>query len=227
MSTLCNTGRTTDIVVHSHDSAVPPPEDVLPGIRSDAAHGTRSAKASLPGYRRGYSLIEVAFAIAVLLVAGLATAAGRYHGALLTRRAAVHTTAVRLASYFLYSWAGSGGHSAYSTYEVDDPTDYDPLDPNDYDPLDVDPIRFAAGWSVEFNAAGPPAPDGFAPLDAMARPNYRLVIDDVNYSITLSYRDVQDHPRLLHVCVAWMPDYGPWNAAKPYKSVQLSMYAPG
>jgi len=173
----------------------------------------------------GFTFIEIMGTILVLTVAVLGAAAYRYFATLDARKADVQITAARLASYLLDSWKAVGGHSGYSVYELSDPGDYNAYDPNDYNPNDTDPVEFGPGLELYFNAPGPAVPAGFSALDADINPNYRIVVNRVNYYATLSYKDEVGEPRVLNVCVAWTNDYQTWSDSEPYQSVSLTTYA--
>ncbi len=185
------------------------------------------------------TLIEIMVAILILSIAVLGASGFRYYTAMDARKADVQITAARLASLILYGWKGSGGYSGYSKYDLIGGVD--PLDPNDYDidydydtydPADYDydtddpnSIEFCPGLTIYDDAPGPTVPDGFSALDSsVVNPNYRIVVNNVNYYATLSYKDNVGEPRILNVCVAWMNDYQTWTE-QPYQSVKLTTYA--
>ena len=170
------------------------------------------------------TLIEIMVAILILSIAVLGASGFRYYTAMDARKADVQITAARLASHLLNGWKGVGGYSGYSIYDLLDPDDYDPSDPNDYNPNDTDPVSLGLGLDVNFNAPGPDVPAGFSALDSDVNPNYRIVVNRVNYYATLSYKDQVGEPRMLNVCVAWMNDYQTWTE-QPYRSVKLTTYA--
>ncbi len=184
------------------------------------------------------TLIEIIIAILILSITILTASGFRYNAAMDARKADVQITAARLASLLLSGWKGSGGYSGYSKYDliggVDplDPNgydidyDYDSYDPNDYDYDTDDPnsIEFCPGLTIYDNAPGPAVPDGFNALDSGTNPNNRIVVNNVNYYATLSYKDEEGEPRILNVCVAWMNDYKTWTE-QPYQSVKLTTYA--
>jgi type II secretory pathway pseudopilin PulG len=185
------------------------------------------------------TLIEVMVAIIIMSVAVLGASGFRYYAAMDARKADVQVTAARLASLLLSGWKGSGGYSGYSKYDfiggVDplDPNGYDSdydyvgYDPDDYDYDTDDPnsIEFYPGLTVYDDAPGPAVPNGFNALDSGTNPNYRIVVNRVNYYATLSYKDPVGEPRVLNVCVAWINDYQTWTDSKPYQSVRLTTYA--
>ena len=188
----------------------------------------------------GFTFIEIMGAILVLTVAVLGAAAYRYFATLDARKADVQITAARFASMLLDSWRGRGGYSGYSKYDLIegsdaiDPNDYDPdydydiYNPDDYDYdiiNDANSVEFCPGLTIYDDAPGPAVPAGFSELDSASNPNYRIVVDGVNYYATLSYKDEVGKPRVLNVCIAWMDDYQTWSDSEPYRSVSLTTYA--
>ncbi len=185
------------------------------------------------------TLIEVMVAILIMSVAVLGASGFRYYAAMDARKADVQVTAARLASLILSGWKGGGGYSGYSKYDLI--TGVDPLDPNGYDPDydydtynpadydydtdDPNALEFCAGVTISDDAPGPVVPNGFNALDSGTNPNYRIVVNRVNYYATLSYKDPVGEPRVLNVRVAWMNDYQTWADSKPYQSVRLTTYA--
>ena len=183
------------------------------------------------------SMIEVVIAIVILSITVVAASGFRYHAARDARKSDVQLTAARLASLFLYGWKGSGGYTGYGKYnliggdDLLDPCDYDieydydiyDQDDYEYDVDDPNAVMFL-GLTVYDHAPGPAIPDGFNALDVGTNPNFRIVVNDVNYYATLSYKDEVGEPRILNVCVAWMDDYQTWTA-QPYQSVKLTTYA--
>ena len=174
---------------------------------------------------RGLTLVEVMIVMLISMILVVGVSGYRYHATMNARKADIRITGARLAAYLLNGWKGLGGHSGYSIYELEDPSDYNPADPNDYDPTDVDPVSFGSGLTVSSSAPGPPVPEGFSALDAIANPNYKIRTNGVSYYATLSYKDVVGEPRTLNVCVAWMNDYQAWDGSQPYQSVSLTTYA--
>ena len=185
------------------------------------------------------TLIEIMVAILILSVAVLGASGFRYYAAMDARKADVQMTAARLASLILSGWKGGGGYSGYSKYDLitgvdpldpngyDSDYDYDTYDPDDYDYETDDPnsIVFYPGLTVYNDAPGPAVPNGFNALDSGTNPNFRIVVNHVNYYTTLSYKDPAGEPRVLNVCVAWMNDYQTWADSKPHQSVRLTTYA--
>lgn len=188
-------------------------------------------------FARAATLIEIIIAILILSIAVLSTSGFRYHSTINTRKADAQLTATRVASLILSTWKGNGGNSGYSKYEL---LGVDPLDPNDYDidydydiyyPDDYDydtdetePVVLIPGLMIYDYAPGPSVPDGFNALDSYVNPNYRIVVNEVNYYATLSYKDEEGEPRILNVCVAWMNDHQKWTG-QAYNSIKLTTYA--
>lgn len=186
------------------------------------------------------TLIEIIIAILILSIAALSTSGFRYYAAMDARKADVQITAARVASLILSGWKGSGGYSGYSKYDIEggvdplDPNaydidfDYDTYDPYDYEYEIEDPnsIVFFQGLTVYENAPGPAVPDGYNALDPGCKPNYRIVVNNVNYYATLSYKDNVGEPRILNICVAWTNDHQTWTEQPDhYQSVKLTTYA--
>ena len=165
-------------------------------------------------FARGVSFIEILISI-VILGAGVIGASGyRYYATVDARKADVKASASRLAWMLLSNWKGAGGYSGYTVYEAEDS-----------DPEDMGDVELPTGLETYYNEPGPDVPAGFTALDAIGQPNYRIVLDAVNYYATLSYKDVSNEPRELNVSVAWMENFGTWDDAKSYDSVNLSTYA--
>ena len=175
--------------------------------------------------RRGLTLVEITLAAAVLVLGLMGSLMFRYQAALGNHKAEVQETAARLASALLQAWTGAGGHSGYPRYELENPLDYDPADPNDYDPSDMDALPILPGLEVITGEPGLAVPTGFTLLDACNNPNYRIVVNGVNYYATLSYSDQESLPRVLSVDVAWMENGGSWQESGVHRSVSLMTYA--
>jgi len=189
-------------------------------------------------FARAATLIEIIIAILILSIATLSSSGFRYYSALNARKADVQLTAARVSSLILTTWKGSGGYSGYSKYDLLE--GIDPLDPNDYDidyacatynPDDYDydidenePVVLIPGLMIYDNAPGAAIPDGFNALDSIVNPNYRIVVNQVNYYATLSFKDELSEPRILNVCVAWMNDYKTWTG-EAYNSIKITTYA--
>jgi hypothetical protein len=151
----------------------------------------------------GLTLIEIMVSIIVIVIGVIGAMGYRYYCALDARRADVQITAARLGSMFLESWKAAGGYPAS-----------DPM--NNYNPVDLAHIP-----EVSISSSGSTGPGGFNDVFG----NYLVVTNRVDYYATLSYQEVGAEPRVLNVCVAWMPHNQPWDTSE-YRSVRLTDYAP-
>ena len=165
-------------------------------------------------FRPGLSLIEIVVTIVILVIIVIGTSGYRYHTALNARKADVGITATRIASLLLNSWKGLSGTSGYSFYNLDGSGGHDSMYTN-----------FSEGLEIYTNSPGPDVGTGFNELDTTSDTFYRIVINNVNYYTTLSYKDEIDKPRLLNVCVGWMNDYQAWDDFGPNQMIVLSTYA--
>jgi hypothetical protein len=147
--------------------------------------------------KAGLSLIEVMVTILIMVLTLLGASGFRYYAALDTQRADVEITAARLGSMFLNNWNATGSDST----------------------------QLGQGLEIYENAPGAAVPDGFSELDASNNPNFRIVVNNVNYYATLSYKDQTNQPRTLNVCVAWMDDYQLWDESETSRSVNFTGYA--
>jgi type II secretory pathway pseudopilin PulG len=138
----------------------------------------------------GLTLIEIMISIVVVIIAVIGAMGYRYYCALDARKADVQTTAARLGSMLLENWKAAGGYSRL-----------DPL--NGYDPEDL-----AFDPEVIISDSGGIGPGGFD--DEFG--NYLIEVNRVGYYATLSYQDTAGQPRVLSVCVAWMPRDQAWDA---------------
>lgn len=149
----------------------------------------------------GLTLIEIMVSIIIIIIGVIGAMGYRYYCALDARRADVQVTAARLGSMLLESWKAAGGYS--------------PSDPmNNYNPVDL-----AYFPEVTISTSGSTGPGGFN--DVFGK--YLVVANRVNYYATLSYQDVTGEPKVLNVCVAWMPRNQTWDASE-YQSVKLTGY---
>ena len=145
----------------------------------------------------GSSLIEIMVTILIMALVLLGASGFRYYAALDTRRADVKITASRLGSMFLSNWNAIGSSST----------------------------QIGQGLEIYNNAPGAAVPGGFSALGAESNPNFRIVINNVNYYATLSYKDQVNKPRTLNVCVAWMDNYQQWDESETRQSVNFTSYA--
>ena len=142
--------------------------------------------------------MNVMIAIVALSVGVIGTANYRYYAALSARKAAMRMTATRIGQLFCESWRGVKGTETY------DPTIY----------LGSDLVITAS--------SGPDKPEDFALLGS-----YTVELNEVNYYVTLSWKDIYTGLRALNVVVAWtwgvsQEDYT--NDDDTYESFKLTTY---
>lgn len=125
----------------------------------------------------GMTLIEVMVAIVIIAIAVIGASGYRYFSALDARKAALQSTAARIALLFSENWRGLG----YERTPDFDPATY--LDP------DMD---------VALSASGPDYAEGF---NALGR--YEIVANNVQYWAALSWRQEADDLRTLNTVIAW------------------------
>ena len=133
-------------------------------------------------HRSGFSLVDIMLSITVVIIAVIGTSAYRYYAVLEARSSDIQVTAARVGLLFFESWRGTNGDETY------------------------DPTAHLGSDLTITEADGPSAPGGF---DLLA--DYRVVLDDVDYYITLSWKDGDDDDdddiqvglRALNVVVAW------------------------
>lgn len=146
--------------------------------------------------RLGLSLLDALFATAALTIIVTGTSAYRYYAALDARKADVYITAARTALLLCESWHGLQGAQTY------------------------DPAAQLASELTITSGNGPAVPSGFNLLG-----KYNIQLNDANYYVTLSYKDVTGELRALNVNIAW-PGIGRspngFNGAD--KSFQLTTY---
>jgi type II secretory pathway pseudopilin PulG len=134
----------------------------------------------------GITLVEIAVAMLIIVVAIIGAMGYRYYSVLDARKAKVQITAARLGSMLLENWKGTGGRSS--------PTEA--FDPHllGYE---------SALLMVGSGGGGTPVAAGFTSFGA-----YVMVADGANYYTTLAYRDdVVSGLRELNAYVAWPRKY--------------------
>lgn len=131
-------------------------------------------------FRRGVSMVGTMVAVAILLIALIGTSTFRYAAALDGRRSDAHTTAARVALTLGESWRGVKGDLTY-----------DPIAHLGND-LTITTTKKAFPIRADFTLLG----------------NYVVVLDSddpdsVNYSATLSWKDIQPGLRALGIVIRW------------------------
>ena len=144
------------------------------------------------------TLVEVMVAMLILTVAVLGASRYRYFAAFDARRAAMHRTAARVALLLCESWRGVKGIETY------DPT-----------------AHFGTDLAI-IESGGSAAPEDFTLLGS-----YTVVLNNVNYYTTLSWKDVYTELRALNVVVAWSHNGQEiTGVVDAYKSFKLTTYTP-
>lgn len=147
---------------------------------------------------RGFTLLEIMVAMAILSIAVIGAIGFRYHSALDARKADVQITASRLGSALLDDWKGNGSGSA------------------SYNPV----TQFSSNLSISTSGSGPAVPSGFSSLGT-----YLVTANSVNYYVTMSYKAASaTEPRTLNVCAAWLSGYGMGTIAGTDPSIRLTTY---
>ena len=123
---------------------------------------------------KGVSLIEAMIAILVLSIVVIGTSGYRYYATLDARKADVYITAARIGHLLCESWRAVKGADAY------DPTVH----------LDSDLTITASD--------GPDAPEDFTLLGS-----YKVVLNDFDCYITISWKDVSTGLKALNVVLVW------------------------
>ena len=124
--------------------------------------------------RRGFSLVSVMIAIAILLAALIGTSNFRYYSALDAKKAAAKITASRIGLMLCENWRGLGGIETY------------------------DPAAYLGSDLTITASSGPAEPTDFTLLGS-----YTVTVNGANFYITLSWKDVSAGLRALNVIVAW------------------------
>lgn len=138
------------------------------------------------------TIIEVVVALSTILVVVIGALSFQYYCAVDAREADVRAGANRLALLMLEGWRGTGGRVPPDSYAFNPTEEFDSI-------VDISSSSVGlAGLSQELG-------------------RYRVVLNRVNYFVTLSYQDTLGAPRTLSVTVAW---------SRNYKSEALSQYVP-
>jgi len=147
--------------------------------------------------RRGFSLVSVMIAMAILLAALIGTSNFRYYSALDAQKAAAKITASRIGLMLCENWRGLGGTETY------------------------DPATSLGSALTITPSTGPAKPEDFTLLGS-----YTVTLNGANYYITLSWKDVTTGLRALNIIVAWAQrEQGTSSLNDADKSFKLTTYA--
>ena len=122
----------------------------------------------------GFSLVSIMIAITILIAALIGTSNFRYYSAMDARKAAAKITASRIGLMLCENWRGLGGAATY------------------------DPVAFLSSELNITASSGPPEPSDFTLLGS-----YTVAVNNANYYITLSWKDVNPGLRDLNIIVSW------------------------
>lgn len=146
-------------------------------------------------YSSGFTLVEVVIALLFGLIMISGTLSFSYYSRLHAHKANIQNAAARLSSAVLESWKANGGRDSY------------------------DPVQtLGADFDVSSSDLGTAGFD-----DVVGR--YRIVLDDITYYATLSYKNAASGaPKMLNVAVAWTEDRSALQDGSYHKLVQQTAY---
>lgn len=133
-----------------------------------------SRKTKKTWYRSGISLTETMHAVAILSITLIGVSGYRYCSTLDTRKADAYIASARIGYLLSESWRGMQGIDTY------------------------DPVsRLGAGLAITASE-GPDAPGGYTVLG-----NYKIVLNDITFYATLSWKDISSTLRALNTIIVW------------------------
>ncbi len=148
-------------------------------------------------YRSGFSLVGIMIAMTILLAALIGTSNFRYYSALDSQKAAAKITASRIGLLLCESWRGLGGTETY------------------------DPVAYLSSDLTITTSSGPAEPGDFTLLGS-----YTVNVNNANFYITLSWKDVSAGLRALNIIVAWAQrQQGQSTISDIDKTFQFTTYA--
>ena len=147
--------------------------------------------------RSGFSLVSIMIAITVLIAALIGTSNFRYYSALDAKKAAAKITASRIGLMLCENWRGLGGIETY------------------------DPVTYLSSELTITTSTGPAKPGDFTLLGS-----YTVTVNNANYYVTLSWKDMSAGLRALNIIVAWAQrELGTSSLNDADKSFRLTTYA--
>jgi hypothetical protein len=133
-----------------------------------------SRKTKKTWYRSGISLTETMHAVAILSITLIGVSGYRYCSTLDTRKADAYIGSARIGYLLSESWRGMQGYEAY------------------------DPVaRLGTGMTIAANE-GPDAPASYTVLG-----NYKIVLNDITFYATLSWKDISSTLKALNTTIVW------------------------
>lgn len=145
------------------------------------------------------TIVEVVVALSTILVVVIGALSFQYYCAVDAREADVRAGANRLALLMLEGWRGAGGRTPGERYPFDPVEQFESIVP-------------ISGSSVGL------------PGLSQELGRYRVVLNRVNYFITLSYLDTSGAPRTLSATVAWSRNYKSEGLSQYVRFVALTTY---
>jgi len=145
------------------------------------------------------TIVEVVVALSTILVVVIGALSFQYYCAVDAREADVRAGANRLALLLLEGWRGAGGRVPPDSYAFNPVDEFDSIVPITRSSVGLD------GLSQELG-------------------RYRVVLNRVNYFVTLSYLDTSGAPRTLSATVAWSRDYKSEGLSQYVRFVALTTY---
>lgn len=136
-------------------------------------------------HKSGFTLIEVAISILIIMVLVTGAMAYQYRSTCDVKLSEIQATAGRLSMLLLEGWKGAQG--------VDD-----------FDPVSA----FDSEIIITESASGPDIPVGKSGFTMTLLGYYRIQVEDIYYYVTLSFDEASDlEPKLLNITIAWRRDY--------------------
>jgi hypothetical protein len=125
-------------------------------------------------FRSGISLIETMNAIAILSITLIGVSGYRYCSMLEARKADAYIASARIGLLLSESWRGMQGSEAY------------------------DPVAHLGAGMTITASKGPDAPGGYTALGS-----YEIVLNDITFYATLSWKDLSSNLRALNTILVW------------------------
>jgi hypothetical protein len=147
-------------------------------------------------YRHGISLVETMNAIAILSIAVIGITGYRYCAALDTHKSDACIASARIGQLLSESWRGMQGSE-------------------NYDPVS----HLGAGLTIS-ESDGPEAPMGYTVLGS-----YEILMNDMAFYTTLSWKDPSSNLRILNIVLIWArQNRGQNNIDESERTFRLTTY---
>ena len=133
----------------------------------------------------GFTLIEIAISILIVMVLVAGAMGYQYHCARDVRVSEIQATAARISMLLLEGWKGDEGAA-------------------DFDPV----AAFDSEITLSTSATGPAVPTGRDAMSLTLLGHYEIQMDPVYYYVTLSWSAATSlEPKVLNVTTGWRRDY--------------------